>query len=455
MDEQPTGADGTADPASAAVSQGLARVESTLDHLGHLCARLEHAEQRFKQMTDECGSVLQGLVAVDRRHATTLAALNDRLGDWCSIERKLLEESARRIERFERGVEREWMALRRLHEEPIEDLRDQADKLRAACLDAARLVRERLDAADRDHALQAVDLERRLADWSDRLVQAAAARAMIPAGDPRAGVSAQQVGFAEHGAPAPVDPWPLDGVVQLHQELRTGPPPSRPRYTPAAAGGGDPKANPVVEVSPPVPAEAVDAKAPLPVPSASRPRRRFIWIGWAALVIVVGIVVGTYVNQMQHRMVDLESKTLEATRQANASREAAAPTIANARESAERAGLMTEILAAPDLYRFALAGVGAGQGAYGQVLWSRSRGMALTAVGLHAPPGGTYRVWVIDNTLIAAAGNLTVGDAATARLIVPGPLTLPRPGSIAVTLETNGSASRPTGPICLTRTPAG
>jgi len=435
------------------VSQGLARVESTLDHLGHLCARLEHAEQRFKQMTDECGSVLDGLAAVDRRHATTLATLNDRLGDWCNIERKLLEESASRIERFERGVEHEWTALRRLHEEPIADLRNQADKLRAACLDAARLVRERLDAADRNHLLQTVSLERRLAEWSDRLIQAATVRTTPQGGEARAELNTQlQAEFGEHAAPGSIDPWPLDGVVQLHQEMRTGPPPTRPRYSRAALSGGDPKGNAVPDGYPPA---AAEASGGVSLPSRTT-RRRGAWIGWAALAVVVGIVgivLGIYINQMQRRLVDLESKAQEAARQVKESK-APAPTVTDAQESAERAGTIAEILAAPDLMRYALAGVGPGQGAYGQVLWSRSRGMALTAVGLRAPSGGIYRAWVIDATRTAAAGNLTVDGAATARLIVPGPLTLPRPASIAVTLENNGSEARPTGPTCLARTPA-
>ncbi len=460
MDEQRTSA-GSPSDRPAAVPESLAQVDATLEHLNHLCARLEQAEHRFKQMTEECGNVLEGLVAVDRRHAITLATLNDRLGDWCSIERKLLEESASRIERFERGVEREWMALRKLHEEPIEDLRDQADKLRAACLDAARLVRDRLDAADRSQLLQTVHLERRLAEWSERLIEAATAIQPTPRLESMN--TPFQAEFGEHGAPSAVDPWPLEGVAQLHQEMRTAPPASRLPPVPATLSGTDPAPAPGDSPSAgvPAPAEAMNAEAShvvsMPPPAG---KARGAWIEWAAVavvIVVVGIVLGAYIVQMQRRLVDLEATTKEAARQvkqaAAKASYAESPAI-NAQESVERAGTIAEILAAPDLRRYTLVGVGPGQGAYGQVLWSRSRGMALSAVGLHAPASGVYRVWVIADNKTAAAGNVTIDGASAARLIVAGPLTLPRPAAIVVTLENNSSEARPTGPVCLSRTPA-
>ena len=61
-------AHGPAEPAGEPLPRArptLEQFDATLDHLTRLCGRLEQAEQRFKQMTDECGSVLQGLVAVD------------------------------------------------------------------------------------------------------------------------------------------------------------------------------------------------------------------------------------------------------------------------------------------------------------------------------------------------------------------------------------------------------
>jgi hypothetical protein len=453
---------------------GLSRVDVTLDHLGRLCARLEQAEQRFKQMTDECSHVLDGLVAVDRRHATALATLNDRLGDWCNIERKLLEESARRIERFERGVEHEWTALRRLHEEPIVGLRDQADKLRLACLDAARLARQRLDAAEQSYALQTRDFERRMTEWTRHVLETAAGRDLPGAGANGGSASATEIATA---SVAPVEPWPLDGVAQLHQELRSGAQPAQPRpASPPAVNedvhdygaqvvGTPPRASenaPTVGASPQN--EHATRVAPTLAPAVNhRVRSRIVWAVSAIALGILVFVMASYVSQMQRRLGDLESKASQAAvpPPSNPPAEVAtpstpdvsAPRTPDAQQSAQRAATIVNILAAPDLVRYDLAGVGPGQGAYGQVLWSRSLGMALTAVRLPARAGKVYCVWVSRENRTAHAGVLGSDGVGTLRLIVNGPLTLPRPGTIVVTLESAATVERPTGPIYMTRVP--
>jgi chromosome segregation ATPase len=148
----------------------LGGLDSSVGQLERLCARLEQAEKDFKHLTSECQTVLHGLVEVDRRHSAAIAGLSERLGDWCNLEGKLLEESARRIEKFERGVSHEWMVLRKLNEEPIAELRDQADALRRTCLEAARLARLRLDTAEQAYAERADELERRMEEWTRRVV---------------------------------------------------------------------------------------------------------------------------------------------------------------------------------------------------------------------------------------------------------------------------------------------
>lgn len=450
-----------ADTARAELSQ----VDVTLEHLGRLCARVEQAEQRFKQMTDECSNVLEGLVTVDRRHATALATLNDRLSDWCSIERKLLEESARRIERFERGVEHEWTALRRLHEEPIIDLKDQADKLRLACLDAARLVRQRLDAAEQTYALQTRDFERRTAEWMQRVLEAARGRE-LPAASAEATAAGAAIAAVSDAA---VEPWPLDGVAQLHQELRSNAPAPPPRPAPPPAMNEDVHdyGAQVVGMPPRAPesaaadnASAKNGFTSTPAPANPRARSR---IAWAISAIILGVVVfvtASYISQMQRRLGDLESKASQAAVPPQPSKppaETAPPDTTtrrpDAEQAAQRAGTIVDILAAPDLVRYDLAGVGAGQGAYGQVLWSRSHGLALTAVRLPPPSGKVYCVWVSREDRTARAGVLGLEGVGTLRLIVAGPLTLPRPGTIVVTLEDGVSADRPTGPVYMTRVP--
>jgi hypothetical protein len=450
MDEHPTGAPGGGRPADDGDGQPkLADVESTLEHLARLCSRLEQAEQRFKQMTDECGTVLDGLVSVDRRHATTLATLNDRLGDWCNIERKLLEESARRIDRFERGVEHEWTALRRLHEEPLSELRDQADRLRIACLEAAGFARERLDAAEQSYASHAADLERRLAEWTREVLKAASRPALTDGSN-----GGGETGLAS--TPPAVEPWPLDGVAQLHQELRTGAAaaPPKPHYLAGRETEHGETASPAAPAM-----ESEEEKAARPVAPAPLIKRVYLALAATAALVVVAILVGTgaYVVRMQGRLVDLEAKAREAVRQvksADRAPQARAASASDVVQADNRAVALVAILAAPDLRRYDLVGVGDGQGAYGQVLWSRSHGMVVTAMRLPAATGRTYRVWIEGDGRLAGVGALQHESASTARLVVPGPLTLPRPASITVTLENNAAVDRPSGPALLTRVPA-
>ncbi len=456
MDEEPTVvADQAPDPEPARdATDKLAQIDSALEQVGRLCTRLEQAEQRFKQMTDECSGVLEGLVTVDRRHATTLATLNERLGDWCNIERKLLEESARRIELFERGVEHEWTALRRLHEEPIADMKEQAERLRASVLDAARLARQRLDAAEQGYTLQAADLERRMAEWTRRLLTAARGNRAITDGSPEGGEARPDLASPSI---ASVEPWPLEGVAQLHQELRAGAAPSRPRQQQPGRNGADDgqdKAKGETATNQPGTGEPLAVTV---AGTAHSDRFRLLLaaavLGAAAFIVVLVI----YTIQMQRRVVELEAKTLEAARQVQMARPPEAPAgegrVPDVQHAALETGAMVNVLSAPDLLRYQMIGIGPGKGAYGQVLWSRSRGMALTATKLPpAPKGKVYRAWVSAEGPAAPAGPLALDGAGSATLIVSGPLTLPRPNSITVTLENEDAAvQQPSGPAYLMR----
>jgi len=412
----------------------LEQLDTTLEHLERLCGRLEHAERHFKQLTDECQGVLQGLVTLDRRHASAVAGLNDRLGDWCNLESKLLEESARRIEQFERGVSHEWMVLRQLNEEPIADMREQADTLRRTCLEAARMARLRLEAAEQAYASHAAALEQRMVEWQRRWIDAATSNPALA---------------ASAGA---VEPWPLEGVAQLHQELRTAP-----------AGPGiakDTRALVTTRIGPGSPPEDVAAveQAPSPTPAPDEPDGKPARWRRGALLTVVGVVAITLVVLGLFALTSLRTPApVPATPSVAAPPAPAADEsrereerLAEAQRLVERAGSMVDILAAPDLLRYGLTGTGPAATSYAQVLWSRSRGVAVTASRLPAPPAGqAYTMWVISDGPPTAVGVLVPDASGRASLVVPGPLTLPRLVALRVTLEAGAGAGQPSGPTCL------
>ena len=412
----------------------LEQLDTTLEHLERLCGRLEHAERHFKQLTDECQGVLQGLVTLDRRHASAVAGLNDRLGDWCNLESKLLEESARRIEQFERGVSHEWMVLRQLNEEPIADMREQADTLRRTCLEAARMARLRLEAAEQAYASHAAALEQRMVEWQRRWIDAATS-------NPALGAST--------GA---VEPWPLEGVAQLHQELRTAP------AGPGAAN--DTRALVTTRVGPgpasvePATVEQAPSPSATPDESNDKPTRwpRAATLAAAGLITVTIVVLALFALTPRGTPASVPapvSRAEPAAPVADGSRERE-ERLAEAQRLVERAGSMVDILAAPDLLRYGLAGAGPSAAWYAQVLWSRSRGVAVTASRLPPPPAGqAYTMWVISDGPPTAVGVLVPDASGRASLVVPGPLTLPRLVSLRVTLETGTGAGRPAGPTCL------
>jgi hypothetical protein len=460
-DEGPTG---PCPPSPPPPAPSPTELDATLQHLERLCGRLEQAEARFKQLTDECEGVLTGLVAVDRRHSSVIAGLNDRLGDWYHLESKLLEESARRIEQFERGVGHEWLVLRQLHEEPLAQLKDDADQLRMACLEAARTARFRFDAVEKACTSYAAEMERRLEEWNRELL--GAVRSAGGGDQARPALPAPPAALALPAA-TDVQPWPLEGVAQLHHELRAG----GTGLAPSAAAADPPAHDGTVGHSTTAGSPG-NAAAPGTMPALTRRARwKLTWPGVAALTAAATIVValGGYAllrgGNAEGAASRAQPPALHDAPAAPAAAASGAPSgvlpagserIAEAERAAERAGAMVEILAAADLRRYALAGVPASapNPPYGQVLWSRSRGLAASASRLPAlPEGKVYRLWIVPDGPPVAAGVLAPDAAGRAGLVLGGPLKLPLPVTIQVTVEDRGAAGAPSGPVCLTRVP--
>jgi hypothetical protein len=128
-----------------------------------------------------------------------------------------------------------------------------------------------------------------------------------------------------------------------------------------------------------------------------------------------------------------------------ATREEAARQVADARQSAARAQIVGNVLAAPDLVRYWLIGTDAGSRAYARVLFSRSRGMVFSASRLEpAGAGRTYQLWLttrggpVSAALISPDADGRVTFATDVPLTVPSRLT----GAL-LTLEAEGGRSEP------------
>ncbi len=427
----------------------------------------EHAqptEQRLAQLTVQCAEILNRWTATDERHTDALAAIEARLEDWGAIERRLQHESRERIRQLEQTIEHEWQALRRMHEEPVKQLREQAATLGETCVAAANLALRGFERAEVRLAALEQDLQARLNDLS-RDLQAAIAE-MRSAGGQRPSSLAEGV-----------SPFPLESVVRIHDGLRrsaetddsatsrlsTSRDPAAPsrtvRQLPPAAAALDER---VLSLE-----RAVDeAKA-----TAERTEglRRTTFVAAGALIVGLIVMGGLFVRAQQRteaRMNETIARTAVAERQATkaandaaeeriaATRAEASRQVVEAQQAARQAQIVTSVLAAPDVLRFNLSSVDASSRATAQVLLSRSRGLVASASRLApATVGGVYQLWLLTNTSPVSVGVLTPDAAGRVTFVADAPANLPRPViGATVTLESGGVHTSPTGATVLART---
>jgi hypothetical protein len=347
-----------------------------------------------------------------------------------------------RIRTLEETLDREAHTLRRMHEEPLKQLQAQAASLKEVCEAATNSVTGLDQAESRLVALQS-DVHLQLSDLS-RTIQALVAEL-------RVGTSPS---IAPQSATAA---WPLDRVVHLHDELRRA---ANGRDAgPEPHGSQEARAGRVRLIEHAVPAERGES-----LPTIAAGRRSWYIAGAAA--VAAGLLIFGLVRRIETRLNDASARVAAAERQAEAAseranqemtnaRQDANRQIAEARDSAQRAETVSAILAAPDLVRINLTG-GAVERSFAQLLWSRTRGLVLSASRLPpAPPQMTYQLWLLTSVAPVSAG-LFVPDAsgrATVVVDVPPRITGPVVGA-QVTVEPSTGSPAPSNRLLLSRVPA-
>jgi hypothetical protein len=365
-------------------------------------------------------------------------------------ERASAADVAQRMRTIEETLDREALALRILHQEPLRQLQAQAANLSEICASAAQSVQGLDQAGSRLEAIQA-DVHLHLTDLS-RALQTLVA-------DLRANTS---TALSTQGAPAA---WPLDRIVHLHDELRRGaadgapPAPDAAGSTPGADGARQRVLQPALEAEP----SHDDGLLARHEPSA--PSRR-AWIMGAALLVAASVLVFIFERRIESKLNDAGARVAAAERQATAAaqaanqeivaaREEANRQIAAARDSAQRAETVGAILTAPDLIRFSLTGGASVDRSSAQVLWSRTRGLVMSASRLPAaPPETIYQLWLKTSGDPVSAG-VFVPDAtgrATLVMDVPPKVSGPVLGA-EVTIEPTGGRNAPSGRPLLVRYP--
>ena len=442
----------------------LAELQTQIDKLSHDLQQWhqspEHAhfvEDRLSQLLERCSETLNRVTAIDEHHSQVVEKLEARLSDWSFVESRLEKDSDQRIRQFEQIIEHEWEALKKLHEEPAKQLREQAANLGETCVAAANLALRGFERSEARFVALEADLQERMAQLS-RDVQSAVAELRgatapraLPAGD--------------------VSPFPLESVMRIHDELRRFdevgalPPPA------SSTGEAPAIMPPPVQAALP-PAVQPDgsqlpdragterlAETASPFTGLSQAWRAGLLAG-AILLLAGGFLVfrlQRQVNEASARVTVAERQAESATQLANqrieATQQDADRKLAAARETAQQAQIVSSVLAAPDLVRLNLGGTAAASRAFAQVLWSRSRGLVFSASRLPAlAQNTTYQLWLLTADGTVSAGLFTVDAEGRGTLATEKMPNVARPViNAAVTVEPSGGRPIPTGTTVLRR----
>jgi hypothetical protein len=431
--------------ANGAFEERLSNLQSQIDQLRHSpSADPPSLERRLAALTDIGGEILRRWAATSNRHAAAVAQLEAHLQALSGAGAQLQNDTEQRLADLEKIIQQEWDALRQLHEAPVRQLVEQAANLTEVCIATANSAQHGFDRAEARLAAMESALQRTTSELTAHVQTLLnEVRALTP---------------ASRQLPGETPSWPLQDVTRLHQQLRDNPAagPAGPRALPEATPSQRPPSTfePVDSIPDSTPAVAGTYRTS--TPQAGLPR--------AALVAVLVLLVagGALVWRLERDMgaaaarVDESQRQLrlaadEATREMNKRQEEASRQLAVAEELAGRAQRISDVLAAPDLVRYALVGREALATASGQMLWSRSRGYVFSASGIPAAPhDGTYQMWLLTRTG-AISGGTFVPDANGRVTLVDSPKIPPPMLGAIVTIEPKGGSGAPSGEPMLAR----
>ena len=385
-------------------------------------------EQRLAAMADQYAEYLKRWASTVERHTQAVAQLEAYAGEWKDASSRVRQETTDRLQDLEATIEREWDVLKQMQEQPIRELREQAESLQQASLAMASASEQSVERAEARFASFESDVHFRLAELTREL---------------RSTLAEMRMRLDRPAATRdPSTPWSLDDVTRLHGQLRDG-----------TRGPGDftrtidyPAVAPMHEL----PAASSSEQAGIPGSNGLLPRRALA----AAVLGVVVVLVIVFGWRLQSQIKEASERAYvaerrldlamnDAAKETEAARQAAATQYAQMREVTQRAQRIADVAAAPDLIRFSLSGA---DGASGQGLFSRSRGIVVNGWRLPSlPANATYQAWLLTRTTPVKAGTLTVQPDGSATLVQQTP-TIPRAVlGVMVSAESSEAGEAPSG----------
>jgi Anti-sigma-K factor rskA, C-terminal len=435
----------------------ISRLTVTLQHSREPADR-EPLEQRLAELTEQYTGVLKQCSTTSERYAQAVAELETRLTGWNDIESRLQRDAAWHFQALERTIGREWASLRLLHEEPVRQLREQAESLTEICVNTAGSAQTGIERAEARLATLEHDLHRKI-DLLSHDLHAVLAE------------------LRQHGVPAsrtPAAAWQLDEVTRLHHELREGAAADRNgpvldgRLVERRSFRSLPPPAPFPESSS-RPSDATASEASDRTrddigeeATSDRPGRK--WQATAA-ALAAGMIIVAVAGWSFYRRANLaveraseaqqhaEQIAAAANERSEAARRDAAAQVALARDAAAKAQVTSDVLAASDLVRFNMVGSDPSVRTLAQLLWSRSRGMVFSASRMPQPPhGSTYQIWLLTAAAPISLGTVAPDASGRATLATDSPPDVPRPVvGVRVTLEPASGVPAPSGPTVLAR----
>jgi hypothetical protein len=197
------------------------------------------------------------------------------------------------------------------------------------------------------------------------------------------------------------------------------------------------------------------------VPRSTQTRRRAWWPAAAAAVVAIGVGLVGWGAYNQNQIDDLEGQNsllaVDATAQANRFATVNTQLIItqqDANDLAEKTDAVTEIVNQPDAVRLSLDGTAVAPQASGRYVWSRMAGAGALVVQDLAPlpTDKAYCLWLIYEGDWVLAGQFTVGEDGSGRLIVDDLNIPPDTGPLrafAVSIEPTGDVTQHTGDTVL------
>jgi ElaB/YqjD/DUF883 family membrane-anchored ribosome-binding protein len=433
----------------ADLEANIERLNSTLQLWGKSGEPARPVEQHLARLAERCSDILKQWATTSERHAQAVTELETKLNDWNDVTARLQRDAGWRFQDLERLIEHEWASLRRVHEEPVRQLRDQAESLTEICVSTAGSTQTGIERAEARLATLEKDMHRRMDDLA-RDVHAVLAELK------------QQRGSALR---SPASSWALDEVTRLHHEIRdsegTGKNPTSVLALRTASGAAQ-SADDVRRVQSTEPLEAAEPAVAVEHDTPVRSHRKWLApVASAALAVAIagGVSVVFYnraklaADQAAAARQRAEVIATDANERIETARRDATAQIELARGVASRAQITSDILAAPDLVRFNLIGGEGATRAFAQLLLSRSRGMVFSGSRLSSPgTGNVYQIWLLTPTDPVSAGTITPDDSGRATLATDRPPDVPRPIiGVRVTLEPSPGRQTPSDQTVLFR----